>query len=147
MNHKTKNPHILIVEDDDDDYRCLRASIYQRINNPTLIRKKDGEECLLYLDFIKEKVINSKKPHLIILDINMPKVDGIEVLKHVKRDFFLKHIPIVMLITASEEKKIEYCYRYGANSFITKPDGYSKYSSLMETVGSYWFKCSLLPSR
>ena len=136
-----KNLPILIVEDDEDDIFFLKKA-FQRIGlNEGLIFIKNGEDALnfLYSDR-KHSKINNPLPKLIILDLNLPKVNGRELLKIVKKDINLKAIPIIVLTTSNNPNDIVECYKSGANTYFIKPSEPIEFYDLIETIYKHWIK-------
>lgn len=129
--------NILLVEDNQDDIDLtIRALRKSNILNEIIV-KKDGEEALAYL--FKEVPADIEKiPAVILLDINMPKVNGIEVLKQIKENERTKHIPVVMLTTSKEEKDLFDSYNLGCNSYIRKPVDFNQFADAVKGVGLYW---------
>jgi CheY-like chemotaxis protein len=127
------NLPILLVEDDLVDIMTTRRALDDlNITNP-LIVANDGEEALLLLG--KEE---ANKPGIIILDINMPRMNGIELLKHLKNDEELKRIPVVVLTTSKEEEdKIE-SFSLGVAGYMIKPVDYLKFVEVIRTIDMYW---------
>ena len=103
---------------------------------------KCGEEILDYLES-EENIID--KQHIILLDLNMPGIDGYEVLKRVKSSSKLKLIPIVVLTTSNDERDVEECYRLGASTFITKPVSFEGLATAIAVMKEYWFGFALIP--
>lgn len=135
---------ILLVEDNEGDIiLTLEAFKELKVKN-TVSVVKDGEEAI---EFLKKNDQNagSALPHLILLDINMPKLNGIEVLDFIKKDERLKKIPVVMLTTSSSESDISACYEKSANCFITKPLDFGKFLNVIEAIETFWFKIAQLP--
>lgn len=131
---------ILLVEDNaDDELLTIRALKKNKIaNNIDIVR--DGAEALDYLfgtGSFKGKDVNSL-PTLIILDLKLPKVDGLEVLKRVREDNKTKRIPIVVLTSSNEEQDVFTSYNLGANSFIRKPVDFVKFVEVASQIGLYW---------
>jgi len=125
---------ILLVEDNADDaeltIRALRK--YNLANN--LLHLHDGEEALNFL-FSAE---NNTMPKIILLDIKMPKVDGIEVLRKIKSDPYRKIIPIVVLTSSKEERDIIESYKLGVNAYIVKPVEFDKFVKAVSEIGFFW---------
>ena len=131
--------NILLVEDNPDDVELtIHALEKNNITNPVKI-VRDGQEALDYL-FYKGKYANSKHdlPNLILLDLKLPKVDGIEVLKEIKYDRKLKLIPVVVLTSSKEESDIVKSYDLGVNSYIRKPVDFDQFVETVKQIGFYW---------
>ena len=111
-------------------------------------RVKDGEELMRYLrhggEFSRSK--EAPEPSLILLDLNMPKMDGREALREIKSDPVLHHIPVVVLTTSRAEEDVVRSYDFGVNSFITKPLTFVALVEAMKALGRYWFEVVALPS-
>lgn len=136
--------HILLVEDNEGDIVLTREALTTgKIKNRISVAR-DGEEALHFMR--KEgKFANVEKPDLILLDINLPKVDGIEVLIEIKNDPDLKSIPVVMLTTSSSEKDISSAYKNYANCYITKPVDLDKFLQIVNAIEDYWISIVRLP--
>lgn len=135
---------ILLVEDNEGDI-LLTLEAFKEIkakNNIAVV--KDGEEAI---EFLKKEgqYTDSIMPQLILLDINMPKINGIEVLDFIKKDDRLKKIPVIMLTTSSSESDIAACYEKSANCFITKPLDFGKFLNVIESIETFWFTIAQLP--
>ena len=134
------NQTILLVEDDKvDAMTVIRAFKELNITNP-LHREENGEEALQYL-----KNIGKEKPCIILLDINMPKMNGIELLKVLKKEDDFKRIPVVMLTTSEQEQDREESYNLGASGYMIKPVDYKKFVEVMRTITVYWTLSKLPP--
>ena len=139
---------ILLAEDDDDDYflTCQALQDNRLLNEVT--RVKDGEELMDYLRhhgvYLKAK--RALEPSLILLDLNMPKMDGREALREIKSDPKLRHIPVVVLTTSRAEEDVVRSYQLGVNSFITKPVTFQGLVDAMKALGRYWFEVVELPT-
>lgn len=135
---------ILLVEDNEGDILLtLEAFKELKVKNSVAV-VKDGEEAI---EFLKKQgqYANCIMPHLILLDINMPKLNGIEVLDFIKKDEKLRRIPVVMLTTSSSDLDIALCYDKSANCFITKPLDFGKFLNVVEAIESFWFTIAQLP--
>lgn len=131
---------ILLVEDNDDHAELvMRQLADHRIANQ-VIRLSDGQEALDYL-FRRDKYTapaSSPRPHVIFLDLRLPKVDGLEVLKELKNSDEVKEIPVVVLTTSEGEGDIAKAYLNHTNSYVVKPVDYEKFCDLMNDLGFYW---------
>ena len=131
---------ILLVEDNPADVELtLRALKTHRITNKIMF-VRDGAEALDYL-YRRGPYKNRNEiriPRLILLDLKLPKISGLEVLQKVKSDEELKKIPIVVLTSSKEEPDIRECYRLGVNSYIVKPVDFEKFIEAVRNIGLYW---------
>jgi CheY-like chemotaxis protein len=138
---------ILLVEDDPAHVEIVRRNFQDfRVAN-RLIHVEDGQEALDYL-FRRDKFSDpdeSPRPHLILLDLRLPKVDGLEVLKTIKQDAGLCLIPVVILTTSAAESDILKAYENHASSYLVKPVDFSQFLNLMETLGYYWLAWNRFP--
>jgi len=131
---------VLLVEDNDDHAELvIRQLADHRIANK-VIRLVDGQEALDYLfrkgDFEDSK--SSPRPHVIFLDLRLPRVDGLEVLKALKDSDELRDIPVVVLTTSEGERDVAKAYLNHTNSYVVKPVDYQKFRDLMDDLGFYW---------
>ena len=131
---------IVLCEDNADDAELtIRALSKQGLTN-SLIHIKDGEELLQFV-FCSGPYVNrnaANQPRLIILDLKMPKVDGLEVIRKLKSDKRTSMIPVVLLTSSKEEKDILESYALGVNSYIVKPVEFEGYVKAVSTMGLYW---------
>lgn len=142
-----KTVEILLVEDNDNDAEmALRALKKNNISNK-ITRLKDGEEALEFLfgtgKFEGRSIHNH--PRVILLDLKMPKVDGLEVLKAVRSNKDTENIPIVMLTSSREERDVVEGYKLGVNSFIVKPVEFNSFMEAVKDIGIYWVILNELP--
>jgi two-component system, chemotaxis family, response regulator Rcp1 len=139
-----KNVRILLVEDNEGDILLtLEALKEARITNAVDV-VRDGDEALRFL--AKEGGFkDAETPGLILLDINLPKVDGIEVLATIKKDESLRIIPVVMLTTSDSEKDILQSYQSHANCYITKPVNFKNFMEVIQTIKDFWINIVQLP--
>lgn len=135
---------ILLVEDNEGDIVLTTQALKRaRLSNGINIAR-DGEEALKFLR--KEKEFkNAGTPDLILLDINLPKIDGIEVLKEIKNDKNLKSIPVVMLTTSDSEIDIVKSYYNHANCYITKPVDFKNFMEVVQMIKDFWITIVKLP--
>lgn len=138
---------ILLVEDNlDDATLAIRALKKANLANK-LVHLKDGVEAL---DFIYGTGIYadrniSQTPKVILLDLKMPKVSGVEVLQKIKSDSSTKNIPVVILTSSAENPDIKRCYELGANSYIVKPVEFENFTQTISGLGMYWVALNKLP--
>ncbi len=136
----TDSGRILIVDDSPDDVKLtLRALKKNNITNAVDIAN-DGEEALRYLHPSDEQSTDrpAALPALILLDLNMPKVSGLEVLRSIRSDPRTKYLPVVVLTTSTEERDIVNTYDLGANSFVRKPVEFDEFLDAVRLLGMYW---------
>lgn len=112
--------NILLVEDNDGDILLARQMLKEAAINHTLNILKDGETVIWFLSLIKESM-NTKLPDLIILDINLPKKNGFEVLNYIKSSAKTRHVPVIMLTTSSYQNDREFAEKCHADMYVTKP--------------------------
>ena len=144
---KSYKPVVILIADDDADDRMLTEEALKenKLSNE-LHFVEDGEELIDYLMWKgKYNADNAPKPGLILLDLNMPKMDGREALQIIKSDPKLKRIPIIILTTSKAEEDIIKTYDMGVNSFITKPVTFENLVKLTRDIGNYWFGIVELP--
>jgi two-component system response regulator len=137
---------ILIAEDDADDRFLLGAAFQQNAANDNLVFVENGVELF---DFLKLclKSESTVLPRFILLDLNMPKKDGREVIKEIKSIPILCNIPIVVFSTANSYLEMQRCYDLGANSYITKPNSFEQLVRTVAAIRLYWLHTNLLPFR
>jgi len=130
---------IILVEDNMDDAALVIRALKKNNLANKLIHLKDGAEAV---DFIFGKLADEdaliKAPKVILLDLKMPKINGIEVLEKVKGDPRTKMIPVVVLTSSAEDPDIKRCYDLGANSYIVKPVEFDNFSKAVADLGLYW---------
>ena len=137
---------ILIAEDDADDRFLLQAAFEENGFTDRLQFVENGVEVIDFLNSIKEKEGDKKLPRFILLDLNMPKKDGREVLKELKQHPELKKIPVVIFSTTNNEQEMRRCYELGANSYITKPNSFESLIKTVAALRSYWMHTSSIPA-
>jgi CheY-like chemotaxis protein len=139
--------NILFVEDDPAHAEIVRRNLEDfRVAN-CLIHLADGQAALDYL-FRQNGYADAQAhplPHIILLDLRLPKVDGIEVLRRIKVDEKLKRIPCVVLTTSNAESDMASAYNYGADSYLVKPVDFEKFTKLLDAFGYYWLAWNKFP--
>lgn len=126
---------ILIAEDDDGHAELIKEGLGDVGVCNKMIRFKNGEEVCQYFDVQCKDILVKDIAYLLLLDINMPKMNGIEVLRKMKSDILLKEIPIIMLTTTDDQREVEQCYKLGCNLYITKPVDFIKLSEILNRLG------------
>jgi len=140
-----KSIDILLIEDDPGDIRLAQEALKEGKVQNVLNVVSDGMEALDYL-FKRNGFENSLRPDLIILDLNLPKKDGREVLARIKQDDNLKRIPVVVLTISKSEEDILKTYNLHANCFITKPLDLDKFIEVVQAIEDFWFTIVKLPN-
>lgn len=136
----TKTVEILLVEDSINDAELTIREMKKHNLVNELFHVKDGEEALDYIFArgpFSDRLIE-QRPKLVLLDIQMPKVNGIEVLQQVKADERTRTIPVVMLTSSKEDPDIKRCYELGANSYIVKPVNFEAFTTAIKSIHFYW---------
>jgi CheY-like chemotaxis protein len=143
------NLTILMVDDDPDDFFLVRHALGDKKGRIDLRLVEDGEELMDYL--LKrgrfEGTVCAPPPCLILLDLNMPIMDGREALREIKADPLLRHIPVVVFTTSNDTDDILASYRLGASSFIVKPASYDRLVAVLASLVDYWVKSVELPPK
>lgn len=139
-----RSVHVLLVEDNpgDADLTCEALEKGELVLRTSVV--VDGAEALAFLRR-QMPYANASMPDLILLDLNLPKLDGRQVLREIRRDDELRHIPVVVLTSSDAEKDIVESYRLGANCYITKPVDLTAFQSILRSVGGFWFTVVKLP--
>jgi len=141
---------ILIAEDDADDRFLLKAAFEENGFTDKLYFVENGVEVLEYLNKIVQNIEAKqdgelKMPRFILLDLNMPKKDGREVLKELKQNVVLKNIPVIIFSTTNNEQEMRRCYELGANSYITKPNSFENLIKTVAAFRTYWINTTSIP--
>lgn len=152
MSVDTKGFQILIAEDDEDDYLLTMEALKEAGIESQIKWVRNGEELMDYLNSITKSSSlveggeNPLKPRLILLDLNMPRKDGREVLEDIKKNSILRQIPIIVLTTSKADIDVSHAYDLGVNSFIQKPVRFSDFVDVIKVLSHYWFNVVKLPA-
>jgi len=140
-------PLVLHVEDNVDDEMLVKRALRSGVPNNTLIAARDGREANGYL--FEGKILGGlsehRLPNLIILDLKLPIMGGIEILEKIRSTTDTKHIPVVILTSSDEARDIERCYQLGANSYVAKPVDFEKFVESVKRIGNYWLETNRMP--
>ena len=128
---------VLYVEDNPSDARLVKEAMSKSKIEYKLIVVEDGIEAMDYLKN-KDKYSEVKRPDIILLDLNLPLMDGREVLKEIKLDSALKHIPVIVFTTSDSEQDVMKCYSLHANCYITKPFHLNQFMSTIHHIEDFW---------
>jgi CheY-like chemotaxis protein len=142
-----RKPVILLVEDEAGDQELTQRALMEGRIDKELHVAKDGEDAL---DYLLQRGRygaggHAPRPDLILLDLNLPRLDGRQLLARIKADTRLRGIPIVVLTTSRLERDIAHCYAAGANSYFIKPTAVDEIMKLAQTLENYWFETVQLP--
>lgn len=140
-------PLVLLIEDSDEDYAAMQCIVQKGGWNLVLHRVATADDAL---DFLcrrgAHEATTTERPALILLDLNLPGMDGRELLVEIKADANLKSIPVVVLSTSKNPRDITVCYRSGVNSYQIKQVSYEKFFQSMQSLFAYWLHTATLPS-
>jgi len=129
---------ILIAEDDAGHFQLIKKNLWLTCIESDIVQFKNGQEVLDFLFKTDTKVcLEDKKGYILLLDIRMPQVDGIEVLKRIKEDEELRNIPVIMLTTTSEASMIQQCYELGCSYYMIKPVNYQHFMKAVQNLGEF----------
>jgi CheY-like chemotaxis protein len=136
--------HILLVEDNPHDVEITtRALLKGQIRNRLTVAR-DGQEAL---DMLRDLSANGEGPGLVLLDLNLPKVSGIDVLQKIKTNPETRRIPVIALTTSTREEDVVRAYDLGVNTFISKPVRFEDFLKVVATIEEYWIFIATLPAR
>ncbi|MDD3082187.1 MAG: response regulator [Desulfobacterales bacterium] len=140
---------IVMVEDNPNDAELITRALRKHNLANRIVHLKDGAEALEFLLPPGDQVhqCDSGVPRVVLLDIKLPKIDGIEVLRMMKSDERTKDIPVVILTSSNEDRDIREAYRLGVNSFVTKPIKFEEFAAVVAKLGIYWLMVNVPPVR
>jgi CheY-like chemotaxis protein len=137
---------ILLVEDNAGDVRLTREALREADVSVELTAVPDGDQALAFLRN-QGPYADAQRPDLVLLDLNLPKKNGLEVLEEIKRDPELQQIPVIMLTTSSSARDIAACYARGVNCYVVKPLDLDDFTRLVQAINGFWFEVAVLPPR
>ena len=138
MKKSKDKPRILLVEDNPGDIRLTQEALKESHIEITLDVVSDGEQAVDFL-MQRNKYVDTVRPNIILLDLNLPKKNGIEVLKEIKAHDLLKRIPVIVLTTSDAEHDISKAYDLHANCYILKPVDFDDFANVIKLIETYWF--------
>jgi CheY-like chemotaxis protein len=136
---------MLLVEDSPSDVRLIREAVKSANLRLDIAVASDGVEALDYM--YKVNLGEAKRPDLIVLDLNLPRKSGREVLAELKASPSHRHIPVLIMTSSQAEEDIRECYRLNANCYITKPTSLDHYFEVVHSIEEFWFMTAKLPTR
>ena len=134
-------PRVLVVEDNPADVRLLREAFNEQRVNLELLVANDGDEAT---DLVRDP---SRRPDLILLDLNLPRKDGREVLAEIKTDARLRSIPVLVLTSSEAERDVERSYSLHANGYLRKPLSFTELQNIVASIDAFWLTLARLPAR
>ena len=135
MEHMERQYTILYVEDDPEDQFLVKAAVRRTGRSITLHFAENGKDLLRYLLSVKDE---AGRPDLILMDLNMPEMDGFETLKYIKRNETCRRVPTIVFTTALAPDQVHKCYDLGANAIMMKPQTFSEFEQVIGEMLSYW---------
>ena len=135
-----KNIEYLLVEDKPNDAELFLRALKKIINTDNLLLLEDGEAALNFLTENETSTIKAQNKQIkaIFLDLKLPKVNGLEILKIIKSDIVLQKIPVIVFTSSKEDFDIKTAYKLGVNSYVVKPMDYKKFTDTITSLGNYW---------
>jgi two-component system response regulator len=139
-----RTPVILLAEDNENDVELTKLG-FQRAKLPVdLHHVANGEECMAFLR--KEgKYAGTPQPDVVLLDLNMPRMDGLEVMQEVGKDDQLKHLVVVVLTSSKADEDVLRAYTLRCSSYLVKPINFEAFAAMIQSFGQYWFQLATLP--
>jgi two-component system response regulator len=149
VHKQVKKVVLVMVDDDEDDCFLVEAALREACFNCTFRCVNDGLEMIDYLsrNGHYQDSEAAPMPDIILLDLNMPRMNGRQVLKQLKADSRFRAIPVIILTTSSDEEDVRACYELGANSYITKGASFDGILSIIKSIHEYWLEIATLPPR
>lgn len=141
-----RQPEVLLVDDNEDDALITRKGFEMAKFSVNLHHVENGKECMAFLHKAG-KHVNVPTPDLILLDLNLPEMDGREVLTQIVTDGELRRLPVVILTTSDAKRDLLDMYNLRCSSYITKPVDFNRFLSVIEDLGNYWFDIVDLPPK
>ena len=146
MNQNTVD--ILLVEDNPSDVELSLYALRKNKNVQKIKVVRDGVDALDFVfctgQFSDRRIEDG--PRIILLDLKLPRIDGIEVLRKIKSDKRTSHIPVVVLTSSREDRDLVHCYKFGVNSYVVKPIDFEKFTEAVKNLGGYWLELNEMPA-
>ena len=136
---------VLLVEDNEADVRLTREALREAGENVRLSAVGDGDKAIAFLRR-EDGFIDAPRPDLVLLDLNLPRKSGLEVLDEMRSDESLAHIPVIMLTSSAAQSDVEAAYARGANAFVVKPLELDAFMDLIGAISGFWLEVARLPS-
>ena len=136
---------VLLVEDEPAELQLTLRELTRRIPLDRIAVARDGEEALNFLFCQKSQGGSLEGLKLVLLDLKLPKVDGIEVLREIKNRPETKALPVVVMTSSAEERDLVACYQLGANSYVQKAVNFERFQQVIQTLGLYWVEINQMP--
>ncbi len=146
LHDRLRRLEILLVEDDLGDVDLMKEILSESRHRMNVSVACDGEKAMKFLKK-SDSYVDAPRPDLVLLDLNMPRKDGRQVLEEIKSDPDLRCIPVVILTTSDDERDVKEAYCKGANCYLQKPLGLKQFSKLINVVENFWFDVVKLPPR
>lgn len=148
MNKKSESVEVLLVEDTPEDAEMTMRTLRKHNLANNLVWVKNGVEAVDFLfatgEFVNRNVADV--PRVVLLDLRLPKLSGLDVLRRLKEDERTRAIPVVVLTSSTEESDMKECYRLGVNSFVSKPVEFDAFMKVVGKMGFYWLLVNKLPN-
>lgn len=136
---------ILVVDDNDNDAELMRLAFKRAKLAVGMHRVVDGEQCMAFLRK-QPPFEKAPEPDLIFLDLNMPRMDGREVMQELLKDERLRHLPVIVMTSSDADADVLASYKLRCSSYIVKPIGFENFAQLIRSLGNYWFTVVVLPT-
>lgn len=138
------NNSLLIIEDNQDDFEAVSRALKSVGIDSDIEWYRNGREALSYIESLNKQKDDSDLPHIILLDLNMPGLDGRKILEILKKNKEIRSIPVIIFSTSCDQRDIGHCYDNGANSYIQKPLNYEKLVEVCSSIKDYWFNTAII---
>jgi CheY-like chemotaxis protein len=138
-------PCILLVDDDRNDEELARIALEDAAIPHELTIARDGVRALEMLFPAVPPDADERRPTLVLLDLKLPKIGGLEILEHIRRDKRTRHLPVVVFTSSNEERDLEAAYQGGANAYVRKPVDFKEYRELIVAVATFWIRYNQRP--
>ena len=136
--------NVLVVEDNPDDFELTRLAFAENGCDASLYCARNGQECM---DYLRQQgpYAGAKMPDMVLLDINMPVMDGFEVMTRIAADANLRHLPVIILTTSDAEEDILRMYRLRCSAYVVKPADFNEFTRAVRTLIEFWYSTACMP--